>query len=581
MEEQIMKFSKWTRALTIMLALILFASFAACSGKASPSDGSGSVTTAAASTQAGSGTEAATAPAPEPLGKYSPEINVTSVKSLDDTMQKLIGTKSDVVTNNIWFNAYKNDLGINVSYNWTVPGAQFEQKMNVAISANDLPDIIPANQRQLKLLVDSGVALDLTKIFQDYASPFTMEMMQADNNVSIEQATFDGKLMAIPQVSGNRDHSNMLWIRNDWLKNLNLQAPRTMDDVFKIAEAFTKDDPDQNGKDDTYGLALQKGLIEQGWADISGFMESYHAYIGTNAWIKDSSGKLVYGGIQPEVKTALTKLAEMYKAGQIDKEFSIKDGSKVAESVVGGRVGMIYGQHFLAFYPFQDCKNKDPKSDWMPYPLVSIDEKPVMTMVNGSAGLFYVVNKEMKNPEAAVKLYNYYYAKDPALSGDFDPKFHGTGIGQGSEPGENYFWAVVQTWYPMQNLFIHQQVKKYFETKDEALLQNYWIKDNVEQNKKYLAGDNKFYSAFAWSGTNGAESIIDYYDQNGLMLQNAYIKADTDSMTQKGATLKQTRDEIFTKIIMGIAPVSDFDKYVEQWHKLGGDDITDEVNAVK
>jgi putative aldouronate transport system substrate-binding protein len=575
-----MKLFKWTRILSVFLTLVMVVALAACGEKAATPAENGS-TAAAASTQEVSGTDTSTAQAPDPFGKYSPEINVTSVKSLDDTMQKLIGTQSDVLTNNIWFNSYKSELGINVSYNWSVPGGQFEEKLNVAISANDLPDIIPATQRQLKLLVDSGVALDLTKIFKDYAAPFTMEMMEADNYGAIAQATTDGKLMALPAVSGNRDNSNMLWIRNDWLKNLNLQAPRTMDDVLKIAEAFTKDDPDKNGKNDTYALALQKGLIDMQMADINGFMESYHAYIGSNAWIKDSSGKLVFGGIQPEVKTALSKLAEMYDAGQIDKEFSIKDGSKVAESIVGGKVGMMYGQHWLAFYPLQDCKNKDPKSDWMPYPITSNDDKPAMTMLNGSATLFYVVNKNMKNPEAAVKLYNYYYAKDPALSKDFDPKFHGTGVGQGTVPGENFFWSVMRAGYPMQNLFIHQQVKKYLETKDETLLENYWIKDNVEQNQKYLAGDNKFYSAYAWSGPNGGESIIDYYDQNKLMLQNSYVKADTDSMTQKGATLKQMRDETFTKIIMGISPISDFDKYVDQWHKLGGDDITNEVNAVK
>lgn len=564
------------RVLTTILIFAMVTSLVACGGK-TPANESDT----AASTQATSGAEVSTAQAPDPFGKYTPEINVTSVKSIDDTMQKLIGQQSDVLTNNIWFNSYKSELGINVSYNWSVPGGQFEQKMNVAISANDLPDIIPADQRQLKLLVDSGVALDMTKIFKDYASPFTMEMMAADNNVSIAQATTEGKLMAIPAVSGNKDTANILWIRNDWLKNLNLQAPKTMDDVLKISEAFTKNDPDKNGKNDTYGLALQKTLIDQGMADMNGFMESYHAFISTNAWFKDSSGKLVFGGIQPEVKTALSKLADMYKAGEIDKEFSIKDGSKVAESVVGGRVGMMYGLHWNAFYPFQDCKNKDPKADWMAYPITSVDDKPAVMMVNGGTTMFYVVNKDMKNPEAAVKLYNYYYAKDPALSKDFDPRYHGTGVGQGTVPGENFFFSVMRAGYPMQNLFIQQQVAKYFETKDATLLENYWIKDNVEQNEKYLAGDNKFYSAYAWSGPKGSESIIAYYDKNKLIQENAYMKADTESMTQKGATLKQMRDETFTKIIMGVSPISDFDKYVEQWHKLGGDDITNEVNAVK
>jgi hypothetical protein len=32
---------------------------------------------------------------------------------------------------------------------------------------------------------------------------------------------------------------------------------------------------------------------------------------------------------------------------------------------------------------------------------------------------------------------------------------------------------------------------------------------------------------------------------------------------------------------MGKAPITEFDAYVDKWHKLGGDDITAEVNAAK
>ena len=70
------------------------------------------------------------------------------------------------------------------------------------------------------------------------------------------------------------------------------------------------EDPDQNGKSDTYGIAMQKNLFFWGF-DLRGFFNGFGAYpsIGDNqsAWIKDDSGKLIPGLIQPEVKTALGK----------------------------------------------------------------------------------------------------------------------------------------------------------------------------------------------------------------------------------------------------------------------------------
>lgn len=513
------------------------------------------------------------------MAKYAAPITVTSVKGIDDDVQKLINKQSDVLTNNIWSRGYENDLGIKVKYNWTVPSAQMDDKLNVAISSNDLPDIIPANARQFKMLVDSGVAMDLTQLFEQYATPFTKQMWQEDHGIARSQATVNGKLLALPQVGGAIDGAPMIWIRYDWLTKLGLQPPKTMDDVLKIAEAFTKNDPDGNGQNDTYGLAFTKKLYGE-LADLTGFFQGYHAYL--NGWIKGDSGQLAYGSIQPQVKTALSRLAEMYKNGYIDKEFSVKDGSKVAESLVSGKIGMFFGPHWVPFYPLQDGKNKESKADWRAYPLVSADDKPAVPMINGSTGKFFVVNKNMKNPEAAIKLYNYYYAKDPAISKDFDPKFHGINGEQETHPDQNYKWAVEQSWYPAQNIFIHDGVKKYFDTKDESLLNNFWIKDNVTQNQKYMDGDNKLWAAYAWSGPkDSAFSVISGYNASNNFVVNGYIKADTETMTKKGATLQQMQDETFTKIIMGSSPVNEFDQFVDKWKKLGGDDITKEVNAVK
>ncbi|MBM7569470.1 extracellular solute-binding protein [Paenibacillus sacheonensis] len=512
-------------------------------------------------------------------GIYNPPITVTSVMGLSDQVQKAVTIKPDVVDDNIWTRSYEKELGIKVKYLWTVPGVQMEQKMNVAISANDLPDIIPANPRQFKMLVDSGVAMDLTKLFDENASEFTKQMMDADKQIGIDQATVDGKLMGLPAVNGAIDGASMIWIRADWLKNLGLEPPKSIDDVMAIAEAFTKNDPDQNGADDTYGLGLVKDLFG-GFAGLDGFFEGNHAY--ANGWIDDGSGNLVFGGIQPEVKSALAKVAEMYKNGYIDKEFSVKDSAKVAESVTAGKVGMQFGQHWNPFYPLQDSKNKDPKADWQAFPIVSVDGESAKPMINGSASTFYVVNKNMKNPEAAIKLYNYFYAKDPALSPDFDPIYHGKNGEQETKPDQNFSLATMTSFYPQQNLFIHQNVNKYFNDKDQSVKENYWVKDNVEQIEQYKAGDNKLWSAFAWSGPeNSAFNVIDFYEKGSLFLQNGYIKADTESATQKGATLSQMRAETFTKIIMGKAPVDEFDAYVTKWKKLGGDDITKEVNAAK
>ncbi|MNL80521.1 hypothetical protein D3C87_2073990 [compost metagenome] len=47
---------------------------------------------------------------------------------------------------------------------------------------------------------------------------------------------------------------------------------------------------------------------------------------------------------------------------------------------------------------------------------------------------------------------------------------------------------------------------------------------------------------------------------------------------EKNAILEKKRDEVFFKIIMNQVSVDEFDKFVADWKKLGGDQITKEVN---
>src|SRR5690606_33015050 len=130
--------------------------------------------------------------------------------------------------------------------------------------------------------------------------------------------------------------SMFIWIRVDWMEKLGLQPPKTMDDVLAISKAFTERDPDGNGKPDTYGLGFTKNLWG-GAMGLEGFLAGYNAF--PNIWVEDSAGKLVFGSIQPEVKTALLALQNMAKSGQIDPEFGIKDGGKVSELIASGKIG--------------------------------------------------------------------------------------------------------------------------------------------------------------------------------------------------------------------------------------------------
>ena len=512
--------------------------------------------------------------------KYDPSITVTSVFSLSAFIEDALNQKPDVMEDNVWTRGYRDDLGIEIDLLWTVPGAQYDEKLSLAIAANDLPDVIPTNAVQFKLLVDSGVAMDITSLFEAYASPLTRQMQELDNQVSISQSTVDGKLYALPLIYGNVDNSQLLWIRADWLEALDMEAPTTIDELVQLAEAFVDNDPDGNGQDDTLGLGVVKDLFSTGFADLNGFFEAFGAYPG--GWLQDSSGNLMYGDIQPEMKTALTKVAEMFEAGLIDQEFVVKDGGKVAESTTNGKLGMVFGQHWIPFWPLQDGKNRNTNAKWQAYPLPSATGTPTRTMLGGSANRYYVLNSEMENPEAAVKLLNYFIQKYSSLySPDYELKYIGsTGTGE-TNIDEYWEYGVIQSWQPNENIVFWDLLKKYLDTGDEQYAENSLIKQFSVDIAAYHEGEDVYWSTYAWIGPQGPYSVINGYFENGQTIQSAYVKANTPSMTERGAALSQLRVEMFTKIITGAESPDTFDEYVATWKRLGGDDITEEVNAVQ
>lgn len=546
----------------ILTAALCFTMLPACSSQQSSS----SNTTGSKSAPSSSG----------PLSKYSPEINVSFIRGLDDDLEANVLPKcpGETIENNRWTKLYKDTLGINLTYDWTVRGDEqsdaFKQKINVTLASGQLPDYTVVTPAQLKQLVDADQVEDMTKYFAEYATPQLKSITTEEGQANINNVTYDGKMMGMPEPASFEESAQYIWIRNDWLKKLNLQPPKTMDDLLNIAKAFTTKDPDGNGKNDTYGLPIIKSLYN-GCMGTEGFFAGYHAY--PNMWVKDSSGQLVWGSIQPAVKTALQQLANLYSAGEIDKEFGVKTADKVAELIASGKYGIDFGQQWNPMYPLISNYNNDNKADWTGYSLVSADNQKVMVPLNPSNPRVFAVKKGMEHPEAIVKMFNL-YAKFNASSGSTFHKYN-----QPPENGNVGVWkfSPVTPSDPLTNIKAFKEIEKARETKNFNNLSGY-AEGNNTNVEKFLKGDKAQWGWYKIYGPDGVFKNYVEYQKNDELLYNQFVGAPTQTMIHKKSSLDQMENEEFVKIIMGQVPVSDFDKFVSNWNKMGGAQITKEVN---
>jgi putative aldouronate transport system substrate-binding protein len=543
------------KALTLLLAASVIVSLAACTNAPAASPEAKPATKAATKAET---VLNETGEVDYAFGAYKEPITIHTVTAPHAAAQYPEG---DDITNNVWTRAYKEKFNINVVTDWV--SDEYNTKLNLAISSNQLPDVFRVNAAQLRQLVEADMIMDLTEVFDKYASDRMKGYMQADK-ASYESGISDGKLYGIPQMHwGFIDQPDFIWIRNDWKEELGLPDPKNVDDIKNIALKFME-------KHGGYGLAVDQKMD---YLNLLAIAWNAHP----DMWIKDASGSIVYGSIQPEMKDALAAWAEWYKLGIIDPEFAVKDFSAMNANVVAGKVGMQPYFQWWGYNPGVDTvTNLGKDAVFYPYQIPTVDGKVATQSVLFANGAYTVVSKKSKHPEAALKLLNYYaYILDEGagketpetLSALLDKDMaHVTGAFKIINPETDY----VQ----------YERVSEALKTNDTSAFTTSGMWQKYNSSVEFMK--------------NGTPSVVGDYLQQGapknayglskqIIDNKQYITTELwgavpDTLAQYGSTLDDILTEGFTKIVMGVESVDSFDTLVESWRQAGGDEATKAVN---
>lgn len=517
-----------------------------------------------------------TALAADPLGKYDPPITVKYARSasLDPKFKD-----DQSYENNIWITEYRDVLGINVDTVWTAEGVEaYNQKLQLSILSQDIPDIFVCNPSQFQMLVEADMLEDLTDVLPEYQSELVAENLTADKHMGLNQATVGGKLYGLPYNSVGNGKMMYTFIREDWRVALGLEEPKTLEDLVEMAKAFTQNDPDGNGVADTYGFGISNEPFET-YFSVPGFFNSFGAF--PNQWIlKD--GKVEFGSIQPEMKTALAALKDWYDQGLIDPEFIVKNSYTVSQDAIAGKVGIAVAEWWMITWPLPDGFKLG--QDWKAYPILFAESAPEHK-IGAVAKLEnrYVVRKGYEHPEALVKMYNLF--QERVMSQNYDTTLYKTD-GTYDFQGLAVVYTVIGHDRNMRN---HIVVTEALEKRDPSLLDE----GNADQVDLYRDAGNFIdgvdlgvdQNAHNWSRARafvGPDSVygrLKYYDDNDMFKVDPFYGSDTPAMTDYAAQLKSDTIEMILDVVTGEKTLDAFDAFVEHWKSLGGDDMTAQVNA--
>lgn len=572
-------------ALLILAAILVAVSLTACAGKNGNGNNAQSSGSSSASNESSAQSSSENSATPEevvdPFAKFAEPTEISIGRSIDPNY-KFEG--NDTSEDNVYTRWLKDKFNIVVKHSWeAAAGTDYQQKVSLAISSNDLPDAMVVNETQLRQMVKAGQLADLNEVYEKYASP-ELKAVYDTNPGLLDSVTFDGKLYALPETT--LPSAALTWIRKDWLEQLGLQPPKSLQDLETIAKAFIEN---KMGGEKTIGIVgtQQGGTLystflnsTDHWYNFSPLFFANNAYPGI--WVKDQDGNAAYGSIMPETKTALAMMRDWYAKGILDKELGVRKST--GEVVASGQTGIFFGPWWSAYNNIPDNIKNDPKANWRPY-AAPLDAAGKFNSNQATGSSFVVVSKKAKHPEAVIKMTTLHkWGKDE----DYKKLTEGKQIGSNETPLFLILGAGDQLEYAVNSLrkYLAGEIKL-----DDVDIINYgWAHEMASHALKVKKEPMDDYDIQYFDQTTDAGFFTHIYAHlnGGSTFVDADINwvrsiatAQTKTMETRWTNLKKLEDETFFKIIMGTAELDSFDTFVKEWKDQGGDKITEEVNGLK
>lgn len=497
----------------------------------------------------------------------------------------------DSYSDNAYTRLIKEELNIELESAFEANGEDYERQVSLAIASGDIPDtMIVGSREELEELVNNDLVEDLTEVFEEYGSTFFKEVYASFDNIQLEAATFDDRLMAIPSTSDDFG-PNLVWIRQDWLDTLEIELEHqedqiiTLDELKETAIAFKENDLDNTGKAVGTSLAFWLSSPGHGGTAYTGtpIMNAFGSY--PKSYLLDENNQVYYGSNTEETKAALEYLKSWYDEGILDSQFGTRTYDDIHAMMVNGEFGIIPGPWHMPDWGLIQAKQNNPEANFVPYAIESVNESnQVNSIANQGVGQYIVVRKGFSNPEAIINILNLIY-DDVVNSEDMEEEYP-----------EIYNYAKIDvdgTVRPWNVVFLkaYSEITDAIEASEAALgfidindLSSFFIQDNALKIKEYMedpaGADPVDWTRYA-SRYLAVNNVMGGLRETNRLHETRPPRFDSIQANERnGAQIAKLEEETFIKFITGEESFDDFDVYVENWHNQGGSAILEEMQEV-
>ncbi|RED55557.1 extracellular solute-binding protein [Cohnella lupini] len=394
-----------------LIVMMLGTLLIACSSKGdneSAAENTGSASSPATSTEAEEGTEATAYPIKtDKTLVYWGEItgNLVGVKA----------THAEVP----FFQDWQKKTGVKLKFT-APPAGQTKEALNVMLASGNLPDMIEYNFLNdfpggPEKAIGDGYILKLNDLIDQHA-PNLKKFLQENPDIDKMVKTDNGSYYAFPFIRYDeylRVFQGPI-VRKDWLDDLGLPVPETIEDWTAMLRAFKE----KKGAAAPFSVNSKPRFFND--SGNGAFMGAF----GVNRGFYTEDGAIKFGPSESGFKEYLRLFQSWYKEGLIDKNIATADGKAVDGNMASGATGASIGNAGGGIGKWQPLvASNDPKAVLVaaPYPVLNKGDTPKFGQKDNaySSGGIVAVTASAKDPELAVKLLDYGYSEEGRMFFNF------------------------------------------------------------------------------------------------------------------------------------------------------------------
>ena len=412
-----------------------------------------------------------------------------------------------------------------------------DHSLQLLLTSDELPDIIEAGWISLpggpEKYISNGKIIRLNPYLEEYAPSF-YKLLQLNPDYKKLVSTDDGSIYAFPFLRGDPSLLTFrgLAIRKDWLDNVQMGIPETIDEWQAVLMAFRDKDPNRNGLNDEIPLFIR-------WDDL-GFLTAW----GIKKDFYQIDGEVKFGMIQPEFKQYVATLKQWYEQGLIDHDYIITDSRLKEAKLTGDKLGALYSYTLGKENEFMKGQHPTFEMAAAPNPVLIKGDIPILGHRDPVyTGYGAAITTSAKNIPELVRWMDFNYSEQGALLFNFGVEGESYTMVNGEPRFKEELWEEPTT---LDRYILASSYGPFVQDKR-------WMEQKANQWK------------------NGRESLQAWLqaDNNRHLPRLSPTELERSDFDTIISDINLYAGEMIDKFILGIESMEHYDQFVDRLKQMG------------